>query len=65
MEPRTPGAIAQGAMRAVESGDRLLEIVSPSDRRAYNAHALIEEIVDQGSFFEVVPRFDPLDAAAS
>jgi acetyl-CoA carboxylase carboxyltransferase component len=34
--------------------DRLLEIVSPSDRRAYNAHALIEEIVDRGTFFEVV-----------
>jgi acetyl-CoA carboxylase carboxyltransferase component len=36
------------------SCDRLLEIVSPSDRRAYNAHALIEEVVDRGSFFEVV-----------
>jgi acetyl-CoA carboxylase carboxyltransferase component len=36
------------------SCDRLLEIVSPSDRRAYNAQALIEEVVDRGSFFEVV-----------
>lgn len=39
---------------ADRSCDRLLQIVSPSDRRAYNAHALIEEIVDRGSFFEVV-----------
>ena len=37
--------------------DRLLQIVSPSDRRAYNVHALIEEIVDRDSFFEVVPDY--------
>jgi acetyl-CoA carboxylase carboxyltransferase component len=39
------------------SCDRLLEIVNPSDRRVYNTHALIEEIVDRGSFFEVVPDY--------
>lgn len=34
--------------------DRLTTIVNPNGRRAYNAVALVEEVVDRGSFFEVV-----------
>jgi methylmalonyl-CoA decarboxylase subunit alpha len=37
--------------------DRVLEIVSPGDRRAYDANALIDEIVDRDSFFEMAPDY--------
>ncbi|UZE26371.1 hypothetical protein LOY67_13490 [Pseudomonas sp. B21-056] len=37
--------------------ERLLSIVSPSLRRAFDAHAMINCIVDEGSFFEVAPNY--------
>jgi acetyl-CoA carboxylase carboxyltransferase component len=37
--------------------DRLLSIVSPSMRRAYDSHAMINCIVDNESFFEIAPDY--------
>lgn len=37
--------------------DDILSIVSPNGRRAYDAHALINSVVDKGSFFEVTPDY--------
>ncbi|MNF78320.1 Methylmalonyl-CoA carboxyltransferase 12S subunit [compost metagenome] len=37
--------------------DRLLSIVSPSMRRAYDSHAMINCIVDTDSFFEIAPDY--------
>jgi acetyl-CoA carboxylase carboxyltransferase component len=42
---------------ADRSCDEVLSIVSPNGRRAYNAHALVNAIVDRGSFFEVSPDY--------
>jgi acetyl-CoA carboxylase carboxyltransferase component len=42
---------------ADRSCEDLLAIVSPNGRRAYDAHAVIETVVDEGSFFEVTPDY--------
>jgi acetyl-CoA carboxylase carboxyltransferase component len=39
------------------SCDELLSIVSPLPRKAYDPRALIETVVDEGSFFELAPDF--------
>jgi methylmalonyl-CoA decarboxylase subunit alpha len=52
-----PGHV--GELPAIESGwtaddqERLLEIVSPNGRQAYNPEALVECLVDVDSFFEI------------
>ena len=39
------------------SCDELLGIVSPNDRRIYDPVALIETVVDRGSFFQMAPDY--------
>jgi acetyl-CoA carboxylase carboxyltransferase component len=41
-----------------ERGDDTLEQIVPADfKKSYNMHAVIERVVDHGSFLEVLPRF--------
>jgi acetyl-CoA carboxylase carboxyltransferase component len=42
---------------SVNDQDELLAIVSPSARRIYDVHALINCVVDRDSFFEIGPDF--------
>ncbi|MGI8553213.1 MAG: acyl-CoA carboxylase subunit beta [Dehalococcoidia bacterium] len=37
--------------------EKLLSIVPRDRRRAYDAHGIIERVVDQGSFFEIAPFY--------
>jgi acetyl-CoA carboxylase carboxyltransferase component len=37
--------------------DELLSIVPRERRRIYDAHAIVERVVDRGSFFEIAPLF--------
>ena len=38
-------------------GDDVLSIVSPNGRRAYDVHALVRALVDDGEFFEMTPDY--------
>lgn len=37
--------------------ERLLSIIPRNPRRTYDAHKVIESVVDRGSFFEIAPRY--------
>ncbi|MGO4255926.1 acyl-CoA carboxylase subunit beta [Marmoricola sp. RAF53] len=39
------------------NADALLDTVSPNGRQAYDAHALIDAVADEGTYFEVAPEF--------
>ena len=52
MAPRGPAV-------AVDDGrqDEVLQIVSRQSRRIYNARRLVEQVVDEGSFFDIAPNY--------
>ena len=37
--------------------DEILRLIPPNDRRPYSMHAVLELLVDQGSLFEIQPRY--------
>jgi acetyl-CoA carboxylase carboxyltransferase component len=39
--------------------ERLLSVIPRNPRRAYDAHTIIESVVDSGSFFEIAPFYGP------
>ncbi len=46
-----------------DAGPRLLEgildVIPPNDRRPYKMHRVLEMLVDEGSLFEIQPRYGP------
>lgn len=58
-----PPSVWESAPR-VETGDdperrdeRLLSVIPRNPRRVYDAHRVIDAVVDQGSFFEIAPEY--------
>lgn len=48
---------AQPSKEPVASGDELRDLIPSNRRRPFDAHRLLELVVDEGSFFEIAPDY--------